>query len=65
MHDFDVILGMDWLETYHATMDCLQKTITFRLQGPEAEFIFQGSRKKSGSGLISALKASRLVNSGV
>ena len=63
MHDFDVILGMDWLETYHATMDYFGKTITFRLQGPQAEFIFWGNRKKSGSGFISALKASRLVNS--
>ena len=40
MHDFDVILGMDWLEAYHATMDCFSKTITFRFQGPQAELIF-------------------------
>jgi hypothetical protein len=35
MHDFDIILGMDWLETCHATMDCFSKTITFRLQGAQ------------------------------
>ena len=33
MHDFDVILGMDWLEKYYATMDCFSKTITFKLKG--------------------------------
>ena len=64
MHDFDIMLGMDWLETYHATMDCFGKTVAFRLQGPQAEFIFQDNRRKSGSSFISALKANRLVSSG-
>ena len=25
IHDFDVILGMDWLSRHHATMDCYRK----------------------------------------
>ena len=39
MHDFDVILGMDWLEKYHATMDCFTKTITFKLKGDQADLM--------------------------
>lgn len=26
---FDVILGMDWLSTYRAVIDCIQKTVRF------------------------------------
>lgn len=29
MVDFDIILGMDRLLTYHATVDCFPRTITF------------------------------------
>ena len=64
MHDFDVILGMDWLEKYHATMDCFSKTITFKLKGEQADLIVQGNRKKGQVGIISALKASRMVSCG-
>ncbi|XP_073112178.1 uncharacterized protein [Elaeis guineensis] len=31
MKDFDLILGMDWLAAYHATVDCFQKTIMFQI----------------------------------
>ena len=64
MHDFDVILCMDWLEKYHATMDCFTKTITFKLKGDQADLIIQGDKKKTQIGCISALKAGRLVRSG-
>ena len=33
MHDFDIILGMDWLSRHHATIDCFNKTISFKLDG--------------------------------
>lgn len=39
MHDFDVILGMDCLATYHASIDCLSKEIIFKTPG-EIEFWF-------------------------
>ena len=39
VHDFDIILGMDWLEAYHATMDCFAKTIIFRLKGTQADLM--------------------------
>jgi len=28
--DYDLILGMNWLPTYHAYVDCHQKRITFK-----------------------------------
>ena len=33
MTEFDVILGMDWLSSYHVSIDCLAKTVTLRLPG--------------------------------
>ena len=30
MYDFDVILGMDWLSTHRASMDCFTKNIVFK-----------------------------------
>ena len=29
IHDFDVILGMDWLSRHHATVDCYRKEVRF------------------------------------
>ncbi|XP_075633934.1 uncharacterized protein LOC142606477 [Castanea sativa] len=37
MYDYDVILGMDWLVTYHARVDCFRKEVVFRPLG-EPEF---------------------------
>ncbi|GAV70007.1 RVP_2 domain-containing protein [Cephalotus follicularis] len=31
IHDFDVILGMDWLSARRACMDCYNKTVDFYL----------------------------------
>ena len=33
MRDFDVILGMDWLASYHATVDCFSKEVIFQIFG--------------------------------
>lgn len=30
MVDFNVILGMDWLSSYHACIDCFKKEVIFR-----------------------------------
>ena len=32
---YDVILGMDWLASYHALVDCFAKTVTFSLLSEE------------------------------
>jgi hypothetical protein len=37
LHDFDIILGMNWLSKYKALIDCYAKTVTF--QTPESERI--------------------------
>ena len=29
MVDYEVILGMDWLSKYHASIDCMKKIVTF------------------------------------
>ncbi|KAI9159640.1 hypothetical protein LWI28_000517 [Acer negundo] len=41
MHDFDVILGMDWLASYYASIDCFSKEIVFH-KLREKEFRFRG-----------------------
>ncbi|MQL67835.1 hypothetical protein Taro_000098 [Colocasia esculenta] len=41
LHDYDVILGIDWLELYGAVMDCQKKRVHLRIPG-EAAFYFQG-----------------------
>lgn len=64
MFDFDVILGMDWLAGYHATMDCFHKTLTFKLEESPAGVLFQGDRSNPSTGFISALKADRLLKGG-
>ncbi|CAA2961057.1 uncharacterized protein LOC111377914, partial [Olea europaea subsp. europaea] len=33
MKDYDIILGMDWLSRYEATIDCKRKSVTFQLLG--------------------------------
>ncbi|XP_028075669.1 uncharacterized protein LOC114277904 [Camellia sinensis] len=41
MLDFDLILGMDWLASYHASVDCYRKEVVFSNFG-ELEFRFCG-----------------------
>ena len=33
LQDFDVILGMDWLASYHASVDYFGKRVTFSIPG--------------------------------
>ncbi|MQL72020.1 hypothetical protein Taro_004349 [Colocasia esculenta] len=40
LHDYDVILGMDWLGRYGAVMDCQKKRVHLRIPGA-ATFYFQ------------------------
>jgi hypothetical protein len=63
MHDFDVILGMNWLAAYHASVDCFEKEVVFRPLG-ELEFRFKGSRLPFLPHMISSLRANRLLKKG-
>ena len=63
MTDFDVILGMDWLSSHRASMDCFTKKIVFRKPGyPGLEF--KGDRGILPICVISTLEAKRLLDKG-
>ncbi|KAM2307855.1 hypothetical protein ACFX1S_030150 [Malus domestica] len=61
--DFDVILGADWLHYNHAHIDCYGKSVTFyRLGLPEVTFV--GERNGVRHGVISAIRARKLLSKG-
>ena len=61
IHDFDVILGMDWLSTrHHARMDCYRKEVRFCRPG-ETEVVFYGLRKTLPNSIMTAMKASKML----
>ena len=62
MKDFDVILGMDWLSTYRAVMECFNKTVRLHVLESNVEIV--GERKRMTTSVISALRANRLMKSG-
>ncbi|WRX20683.1 Reverse transcriptase domain - like 10 [Theobroma cacao] len=60
IRDFDLILGMDWLTTHWAKVDCLRKEVV--LQNSEGvEVVFAGERRVLPSCVISTIKALKLV----
>ncbi|KAL9268383.1 Transposon Ty3-I Gag-Pol polyprotein-like protein, partial [Drosera capensis] len=63
LHDFEIVLGMNWLERYKAVMDCKKKTI--RLQSPKGgRLIFHGDGSRPDLQLVSAIMASKLLKKG-
>ncbi|XP_070010901.1 uncharacterized protein [Nicotiana sylvestris] len=63
MVDFDMVLGMDWLSSCHANLDYHAKTMTLAMPSfPCIEC--QGSLDYVPSGVISYLKAQRMVGNG-
>ncbi|KAL5552945.1 hypothetical protein UlMin_040346 [Ulmus minor] len=63
MHDYDVILGMDWLSKYNAKIDCHKKRVSFELTKGQ-KFAFQGEKKRSRTPFLSSLKAGKLLKQG-
>ena len=60
MYDYDVILGINWLAAYHASVDYFRKEVVFRpLEEPE--FQFKGSRMHALPRVISSLRAKHLL----
>ena len=53
---------MDWLSTYHASVDCYSKCVTFHTLN-QSEFHFEGIREASLP-LISAMRAYCLLRKG-
>ena len=63
MHDYNVILGMDFLEKYNATIECQSKKIIFMSPG-EVEFEYIGENGRQPKTMISAMKARKLLANG-
>ncbi|KAL5570676.1 hypothetical protein UlMin_027251 [Ulmus minor] len=61
--DFDVILGMDWLSKYNATIQCKKRKVVFEPHGKE-KFELIGDPKQSRTSMISAIKAFKLLANG-
>ncbi|XP_070017561.1 uncharacterized protein [Nicotiana sylvestris] len=63
MVDFDIILGMDWLSSQYAILDCHAKTVTLAMPGiPRIEW--SGTFDHTPSRVISFLKAQCMVEKG-
>ena len=54
IRDFDVVLGMDWLSCYRATLDCYKKEVKLHRPG-KLEVKFSGIRKELFSSVIFAM----------
>ncbi|XP_028060552.1 uncharacterized protein LOC114264145 [Camellia sinensis] len=63
MTSFDIILGMDWLGEYSATIDCLTKQIQFHPPG-QLKSTFQGQGGTPPPYVISAARACKLIQKG-
>jgi len=63
LYDFDLILGMDWLNKYNAQVDCFTKTVTIQGIG-DKRVVFKGERKVISSCVISVLVAGKLWRKG-
>ena len=60
IHDFDVILGMDWLSRHHATVDCYRKEVRLCRPG-QTEVVFYGLRKPLPNSIMTAIKANKML----
>ncbi|XP_070022562.1 uncharacterized protein [Nicotiana sylvestris] len=63
MVEFDVILGMDWLASFHANVDCRSKIVRFQFLG-EPVLEWKGNTMSSRGRFISYLKARKMINKG-
>ena len=63
MRDFDVILGIDWLSTYHAIVEFFEKRVIFHIPG-QSEFYLEGDTKVKPLSIIFALQASNMLKKG-
>jgi len=61
--EYDAILGMDWLSTYHAHVDCHQKRVTFKME-EITEFTFEGVKNEKRIHIISTTKTTKLLRRG-
>ena len=62
-HEFDLILGMDWLSKHWAIIDCDKKTIVLKCSDL-SEVTINDIRSGLVSNIISAMKAQRFLRKG-
>ena len=60
MYDYDIILGMDFLAKYNATIECRKQRVTFRPNN-EDEFSFDRGPHQKGKAIISSMKARKMI----
>ncbi|XP_070034700.1 uncharacterized protein [Nicotiana tomentosiformis] len=63
MVDFDVIMGMDWLYSYFAKLDCRTGTVRFEFP-TESVIQWKGDNVVPKGRFISYLKATKMINKG-
>ncbi|KAL5553902.1 hypothetical protein UlMin_041303 [Ulmus minor] len=64
LHDYDVILGMDFLSKYNATIECRHRRVVFRPTESD-EFSYVGEGGRSHRVIISSMRARKLLSSDV
>ena len=62
-YDYDIILGMDFLTKYNATIECRKQKVTFR-PGNDDEFSFDGGPRKKGKANVSSMKTQKMLMRG-
>ena len=62
-HEFDLILGMDWLSKHRAIVDCDKKTVRFKCSDL-LEVTIHGIQSGAVSNVILAMQARRLLRKG-
>ena len=62
-HEFDLILGIDWLSKYRVIVDCDKKTVLLKCSDL-LEVTVQGIRSGPMSNVISAMQARRFLRKG-
>ena len=60
IHNFDVILVMDWLSRHHATMDCYRKEVRLCRPG-ETKVMFYGLRKILPNSIMTTMKVNKML----
>ena len=63
MIEFDIIMGMDWLASCYANIDCRGKIVRFQFLG-EVIIEWKGSTVSPKGKFISYLKAGKMVRKG-
>ncbi|XP_073304134.1 uncharacterized protein [Primulina huaijiensis] len=63
MIEFDVILGMDWLLSYRAAIDCVEKTVRFPKEEGDSR-VFKLSGTSLDTSFISCLKVNKMLVKG-